>query len=90
MGVLVLAVSTALLQLALGLYVRNILTDAAGELLICPAGNGMFRPLLVDRGRVVAVRPVGEGLLWADDARRSARLEADVARAVRGIARRLA
>ena len=30
-GVLVLAVSTALLQLALGLYVRNILTDAAGE-----------------------------------------------------------
>mgnify|MGYP000843675058 FL=1 len=69
---------------------RACLTDAAGELLICPAGNGMFRPLLVDRGRVVAVRPVGEGLLWADDARRSARLEADVARAVRGIARRLA
>ena len=30
-GVLVIAVSVALLQLALGLHVRNILTDAAGE-----------------------------------------------------------
>lgn len=69
---------------------RACLVDAAGERLICPAGNGMFRPLLVDRGRVVAVRPVGTGLLWADDARRSARLERDVERAVRRIERRLA
>ena len=69
---------------------RACLVDAAGERLICPAGNGMFRPLLVDRGRVVAVRPVGAGLLWADDARRSARLERDVERAVRRIERRLA
>ncbi|CED92721.1 TadE/TadG family type IV pilus assembly protein [Actinomyces succiniciruminis] len=30
-GVLVVAVSVALLQLALGLHVRNLLTDAAGE-----------------------------------------------------------
>ncbi|MBE6482867.1 MAG: pilus assembly protein [Actinomyces ruminicola] len=30
-GVLVIAVSVALLQLALGLHVRNVLTDAAGE-----------------------------------------------------------
>ena len=52
---------------------RACLTDAAGERLICPAANSMFRPLLVDRGRVVAVRPAGAGLLWADDARRSAR-----------------
>lgn len=65
---------------------RACLTDAAGERLICPAANGMFRPLLVDRGRVVAVRPAGAGLLWADDARRSARLE----RAVRDMERRLA
>lgn len=69
---------------------RACLTDAAGERLICPAGNGMFRPLLVDRGRVVAVRPAGAGLLWADDARRSARLERDVERAVRDVERRLA
>ena len=69
---------------------RACLTDAAGERLICPAANGMFRPLLVDRGRVVAVRPVGAGLLWADDARRSARLERDVERAVRDMERRLA
>ena len=39
---------------------------------------------------VVAVRPVGAGLLWDDDARRSARLERDVERAVRRIERRLA
>ena len=69
---------------------RACLTDAAGERLICPAANGMFRPLLVDRGRVVAVRPAGAGLLWADDARRSARLERDVERAVRDVERRLA
>ena len=30
-GVLVIAVCVALLQLALGLHVRNVLTDAAGE-----------------------------------------------------------
>ncbi|WP_103061961.1 TadE/TadG family type IV pilus assembly protein [Actinomyces qiguomingii] len=30
-GVLVIAVSLALLQLALGMHVRNVLTDAAGE-----------------------------------------------------------
>ena len=69
---------------------RACLTDAAGERLICPAANGMFRPLLVDRGRVVAVRSAGAGLLWADDARRSARLERDVERAVRDMERRLA
>ena len=30
-GALVIAVCVALLQLALGLHVRNVLTDAAGE-----------------------------------------------------------
>ncbi|SHE24876.1 DNA glycosylase AlkZ-like family protein [Actinomyces glycerinitolerans] len=76
-------------ELHVGYKDRLCLTDAAGERLICPASNGMFRPLLVDRGRVVAVRPVGEGLLWADGARRSARLEAAVDRAVRRVERRL-
>ena len=76
-------------ELHVGYKDRLCLTDAAGERLICPASNGMFRPLLVDRGRVVAVRPVGEGLLWADGARRSARLEQSVERAVRRIERRL-
>lgn len=51
--------------------------------------NGMFRPILVDRGRVVAVRPVGAGLIWAPGTRRSARLDKDVDRAVRGIEERL-
>ncbi|MBE6482554.1 MAG: winged helix DNA-binding domain-containing protein [Actinomyces ruminicola] len=76
-------------ELHVGYKDRLCLTDAAGELLICPARNGMFRPLLVDRGRLVAVRPVGQGLLWADEARRSARLEAAVERAVRRVERRL-
>lgn len=76
-------------ELHVGYKDRSCLTDARGELLICPSMNGMFRPLLVDRGRVVAVRPVGQGLLWAEDARRSARLEASVERAVRRMERRL-
>ncbi|MBW3068784.1 winged helix DNA-binding domain-containing protein [Actinomyces sp. 594] len=76
-------------ELHVGYKDRLCLTDAAGERLICPAANGMFRPLLVDRGRVVAVRPVGEGLLWADGARRSARLDAAVDRVVRRVERRL-
>ncbi|VEG27328.1 DNA glycosylase AlkZ-like family protein [Actinomyces howellii] len=77
-------------ELHVGYKDRLCLTDAAGERLICPSMNGMFRPLLVDRGRVVAVRPVGHGLLWADDARRSAPLEGEVERAVRAVERRLA
>ena len=76
-------------ELHVGYKDRGCLTDEAGERLICPGANGMFRPLLVDRGRVVAVRPVGEGLIWAASARRSARLEADVERAVRRMHKRL-
>lgn len=77
-------------ELHVGYKDRGCLTDDAGERLICPSMNGMFRPLLVDRGRVVAVRPVGAGLIWASGVRRSARLERDVERAVRGIEERLA
>ncbi|CAM2802775.1 DNA glycosylase AlkZ-like family protein [Actinomyces slackii] len=77
-------------ELHVGYKDRSCLTDAAGERLICPSMNGMFRPILVDRGRVVAVRPVGAGLIWADSARRSARLERDVERAVRAVEERLA
>ena len=58
-------------ELHVGYKDRTCLTDDAGERLICPAMNGMFRPLLVDRGRLVAVRPVGEGLIWADWVTRS-------------------
>ena len=76
-------------ELHVGYRDRTCLTDEAGERLICPGSNGMFRPLLVDRGRVVAVRPTGEGLIWAQSARRSARLENDVERAVRRMDKRL-
>ncbi|WP_196716723.1 winged helix DNA-binding domain-containing protein [Actinomyces trachealis] len=77
-------------ELHVGYKDRSCLTDEVGERLICPGKNGMFRPLLVDRGRVVAVRPVGQGLIWDPSVRRSARLEADVERAVRRMERRLA
>nr|WP_250649149.1 MULTISPECIES: crosslink repair DNA glycosylase YcaQ family protein [unclassified Actinomyces] len=76
-------------ELHVGYKDRSCLTDEAGERLICPGANGMFRPLLVDRGRVVAVRPVGQGLIWDRSVRRSARLETDVERAVGRMERRL-
>nr|WP_300337503.1 crosslink repair DNA glycosylase YcaQ family protein [Actinomyces sp.] len=76
-------------ELHVGYKDRLCLTDEAGERLICPSMNGMFRPLLVDRGRVVAVRPAGQALVWAQGARRSARLERDVERAVGRMASRL-
>ncbi|AYD90177.1 winged helix DNA-binding domain-containing protein [Actinomyces lilanjuaniae] len=77
-------------ELHVGYKDRLCLTDAAGEALICPASNGMFRPLLVDRGRLVAVRPVSEGLLWLGGQAPSARLEHDVERVVGHVQRRLA
>ena len=77
-------------ELHVGYKDRSCLTDASGEHLICPASNGMFRPLLVDRGRVVGVRPVGEGLLWLGGTAPSARAERDAARAVAAVERRLA
>lgn len=43
-------------ELHVGYKDRSCLTNDAGERLICPASNGMFRPLLVDRGSLVAVR----------------------------------
>ena len=77
-------------ELHVGYKDRGCLTDASGELLICPASNGMFRPLLVDRGRVVGVRPVGEGLLWLGGIAPSARVERDATRAVAAVEKRLA
>ena len=77
-------------ELHVGYKDRSCLTDDDGERLICPASNGMFRPILVDRGRLVAVRPVGEGLLWKGGAAPSARVERDVNRAVSRMERRLA
>ncbi|EHM94499.1 hypothetical protein HMPREF0975_01429 [Actinomyces sp. oral taxon 849 str. F0330] len=77
-------------ELHVGYKDRSCLTDDGGERLICPASNGMFRPILVDRGQIVAVRPVGEGLLWKGGAAPSARVERDVNRAVTRMEHRLA
>lgn len=64
-------------ELHVGYRDRSCLTDEAGERLICPAANGMFRPIVVARGRVIAVRAPGGDFLFtvggdefAPDARR--------------------
>ncbi|QWW20639.1 winged helix DNA-binding domain-containing protein [Schaalia sp. 19OD2882] len=75
-------------EMHVGYKDRSCLTDTVGENLICPAKNGMFRPFVVDRGRLVAVQR-GSDLLWHPKAQLSARLEADVRRAVDRMTRRL-
>ncbi|AWY94987.1 PF06224 family protein [Propionibacterium freudenreichii] len=61
-------------ELHIGYQDRSCLTDAAGETLLSPSKNGMFRPMLVDRGRVVAALADGQ-LVWADGQPASKRLE---------------
>ncbi|MFP7707971.1 DNA glycosylase AlkZ-like family protein [Trueperella sp. LYQ141] len=50
-------------ELHVGYHNRTCLTDEMGERVICPAGNGMFRSLIVDSGRVIAVFP-SSGVEW--------------------------
>lgn len=69
-------------ELHVGYKARLSLTDAAGERLICPTNNGMFRPLCVKGGRVIAVNPVNKGLLWADGIDLHPRLEEEVRSAI--------
>lgn len=76
-------------ELHVGYKDRTCLTDEAGELLICPAKNGMFRPIVMDRGRLVAVNPVKEGLLWKKG-EPSKRLERDVNWALASVGKALA
>lgn len=75
-------------ELHVGYKDRSCLTDKAGEKLICPGGNGMFRPLVVDKGRLVAVNPKSLGLTWYKTP--SKRLEMDTSRAINKMATRLA
>ena len=56
-------------ELHVGYKDRSCLTDEAGEALICPAKNGMFRPIAVAGGRVVAVRAPGSQVVAADGCR---------------------
>lgn len=51
-------------ELYVGYANRSCLTDSAGDRLICPARNGMFRPLIIHRGRLVAVRPADGRIRW--------------------------
>lgn len=52
-------------ELHVGYRDRSCLTDEAGEALICPAKNGMFRPIAVAGGRLVAVRAPGSQVVTA-------------------------
>ena len=52
-------------ELHVGYKDRSCLTDEAGEALICPAKNGMFRPIAVAGGRLVAVRAPGSQVVTA-------------------------
>lgn len=74
-------------ELHVGYKDRSCLTDVAGEKLICPGGNGMFRPLIIDRGRMVAVNPKSLGLTWYGTP--SQRVQRDTERVIRSVERRL-
>lgn len=53
-------------ELHVGYRNRTCLTDEAGEKLICPNANGLFRPLIVNNGRLIAVRPTSGEVIWLD------------------------
>ena len=53
-------------ELHVGYRDRSCLTDRAGEALICPGANGMFRPIVVANGRVVAARSPGGELTFTE------------------------
>ncbi len=54
-------------ELHVGYRDRSCLTDRAGEALICPGANGMFRPIVVANGRVVAARSPGGELTFTEE-----------------------
>ena len=53
-------------ELHVGYRNRTCLTDEAGEKLICPNANGLFRPLIVNNARLIAVRPASGEVIWLD------------------------
>lgn len=69
-------------ELHVGYGDRTCLTDEPGEFLICPSRNGIFRPIVVDRGRMVAVDYGRGDLRPAPGTRQSKRLTADTERAI--------
>ena len=74
-------------ELHVGYKDRTCLASADIEKLICPGANGMFRPLVVDGGKVVAVNPQKLGLLWAKEP--SVRLARDTERTMKWVEKRL-
>jgi len=76
-------------ELHVGYRDRSCLTDELGEKLICPSKNGMFRPILVDRGRLVAAIVDGQPV-WGEGQPGSARLEHSAELALTRVAKRQA
>lgn len=74
-------------ELHVGYENRSCLTDEAGELAICPKKNGMFIPIIVENGRLIAVYPK-TGISWQEQV--SAEQVAAVDEAVRRILTRMA
>lgn len=52
-------------ELHVGYENRTCLTDEVGETAICPAKNGMFKPLIIKGGRLIAVYPK-DGIEWVE------------------------
>lgn len=52
-------------ELHVGYENRTCLTDEVGETAICPAKNGMFKPLIIKDGRLIAVYPK-DGIEWVE------------------------
>ncbi|QNQ89470.1 winged helix DNA-binding domain-containing protein [Corynebacterium poyangense] len=53
-------------EMYVGYANRTCTTDTEGARLICPASNGMFRPLLIHQGRVIGVRPARTPIEWLE------------------------
>lgn len=50
-------------ELHVGYENRTCLADEVGETAICPAKNGMFKPIVIQNGRLIAVFPK-DGINW--------------------------
>lgn len=56
-------------EIHVGYADRSSLATLEAERAICPAKNGMFRPIVIKDGRVIAVQDPREGYAFLDSAR---------------------
>ena len=53
-------------EIHVGYADRSCLADAQAEHAICPTKNGMFRPFIIENGRVIAVKDPRAGYQFVD------------------------